>query len=131
MDSIGVSTIVGGWLLNNHCPTGTKGFGYLKRCLELAAHDPMLTSNINKGLFDRVAFEDDTSSQNINRNIGTLIDMWWPSLHRLKLFLEKPTNKELIIKLSTIIRNFLDAQAPRKMPRPMGAHVCVMERVFG
>ena len=117
--------------MEHECPTGTKGFGYLKRCLELACADPSLVSNINKGLYDSIAIEDNTSSQNIDRNIRTVIDMWWPALSRQCIFQSKPKNKELVIKLTTILGSIIDTQTPKKPTRPTERHVCIFERIYG
>ena len=125
-----VALIVGGWLLEHGCPTNTKGFSHLKDCIVLAINNPTEAQSVQKFLYDSIAVRENTTKQCVDRNIRTVLDMWWPKLSQYPYFMEEPTNKELILRLTEIIRAEVARADNNRRPRPSMNHISIYERVF-
>ena len=119
---------IASFLLDRGCPSSVKGYHQIKACLIGVECDATLLESINKLLYDKAASEFNTSVKCVERNIRTLIDIWWRG--KMKNWWDgdkKPTSKECIVKLSELIR----AENMRAENVRPDVHITVYEKLFG
>ncbi|MCL2846954.1 MAG: sporulation initiation factor Spo0A C-terminal domain-containing protein [Firmicutes bacterium] len=113
------------FLLETECPV-TKGYDYLKKCIEITCNDVRAIACIGKDLYQRVGDEFGESTYNVEKCIRKTIERWWPKLQNQGLFSgpRRPTNKQCIIRLAALFKR-------NQIIQQSDIHITVYEKLFG
>ena len=97
---------VGVFLIKNDCPVQYSGYPYLKESIVQAMLGLRGDSLVNRIIYMDIAKKYNTSVQNVEKCIRTIIDKWWRETKQQYLhtmFTARPTSKHLIAKCAECI----------------------------
>lgn len=102
-------------------PGHHRGFNFLLDCLNLSLHNEALLSPITKRLYPQVAERHDISTLCVERDIRTVVKVWWKRgdhsfiASLVGTLAKAPTNKEFIYLLNTHFTHyFATLEAPKE-----------------
>lgn len=109
-------------------PGHHRGFSFLLDCLNLSLYHEELLTPITKRLYPQVAERHQISTLCIERDIRTVVKVWWKRGDRTFIsnlvgtLAKLPTNKEFIYLLNThFTRYFSELETQKQTPAPAEA----------